>query len=67
LVFISKMSFDNTPIKLTLYYQGNVIYSETIKEEKELERVFRLLKTKKGAYRVAINSKKRGYSKNFKI
>mgnify|MGYP006126666297 CR=1 FL=1 len=67
LVFISKMSFDNAPIKITLYYEGAIIYSETIKEEKELERVFRLLKTKKGAYRVAINSKKRGYSKNFKI
>jgi hypothetical protein len=67
LVFISKMSFDNTPIKVTLYYQGDVIYSETVKEEKELERVFRLLKTKKGNYRVALNSKNRGYSKRFKI
>jgi hypothetical protein len=67
LVFISKMSFDNAPIRITLYYEGTIIYSETIKEEKELERVFRLLKTKKGAYRVAINSKKRSYSKSFKI
>ncbi|MFT5257323.1 MAG: hypothetical protein ACI8VJ_000453 [Polaribacter sp.] len=67
LVFISKMSFDNEAIKITLYYEGAVIYSETIKEGKELERIFRLLKTKKGDYRVAINSKKRGYSKSFKI
>jgi hypothetical protein len=66
-VFISKMSFNNAPIKITLYYEGEVIYSETTNEEKELKRIFRLLKTKKGDYRVAINSKNRAYSKNFKI
>ena len=67
LLLISKISLENQPIKITLYYKGDVIYTETAKDIKVLNRAFRLLKNKKGNYTAAINANGKKYSKNFKI
>ena len=67
LLLISKISLKNQPIKITLYYMDAVIYTETSKDTKVLNRALRLLKNKKGTYTVAINADNKNYSKNFKI
>ena len=67
LLLISKISLENQPIKITLYYKGDVIYTETAKDIKVLNRAFRLLKNKKGNYTATINANGKKYSKNFKI
>ena len=48
LILISKMSLENQPIKIRLYYKGEVIYTEIAKDTKILNRALRLLKNKKG-------------------
>ncbi|MFQ3297780.1 MAG: hypothetical protein ACI9H1_000127 [Polaribacter sp.] len=67
LLLISKISLKNQPIKITLYYMDAVIYTETSKDTKVLNRALRLLKNKKGTYTVAINADNKNYRKNFKI
>ena len=67
LVLISRISLNKQPVKITLYYEGNVIYTETTQDHKVLNRAFRLLKRKKGNYTVAINANNKNYSKNFII
>jgi hypothetical protein len=67
LLLISKISLEDQPVKITLYYKDAVIYTETSKDTKVLNRALRLLKNKKGTYTVAINADNKNYSKNFKI
>jgi hypothetical protein len=67
LLLISKISLEDQPVKITLYYKGDVIYTETSKDTKVLNRALRLLKNKKGNYTVAISADNKNYSKSFKI
>ena len=67
LLLISKISLEDQPVKITLYYKDAVIYTETSKDTKVLNRALRLLKNKKGTYTVAINADNKNYRKNFKI
>ena len=67
LLLISKISLENQPVKITLYYQGDIIYTENAKGAKILNRALRLLKNKKGNYTVAIKANNKNYSKSFKI
>ena len=67
LLLISKISLEDQPVKITLYYKDAVIYTETSKDTKVLNRALRLLKNKKGTYTVAINADNNNYRKNFKI
>ena len=67
LLLISKISLEDQPVKITLYYKGDVIYTETSKDTKVLNRALRLLKNKKGNYTVAISADNKNYRKNFKI
>ena len=67
LLLISKISLENQPVKITLYYMDAVINTETSKDTKVLNRALRLLKNKKGNYTVAINADNKNYSKSFKI
>ena len=67
LILISKMSLENQPIKIRLYYKGEVIYTEIAKDTKILNRALRLLKNKKGNYTVSINADNKNYSETFKI
>jgi hypothetical protein len=64
---ISKIAFDKKPSKISLYYNDEIIYSETIKSEMILNRVYKLDKDEKGDYKVVIYNNKRSYVHNFKI
>lgn len=66
-VLISKIAFDNEPMQVVLYYNDEVIFSETIKSEPILNRVYRLEKEKKGTYKVIFYNSGRSFVKSFKI
>ncbi|WP_439129820.1 hypothetical protein [Polaribacter sp.] len=66
LVLISKIDFNKEPLKVALYYKGDVIFSETFKDDSQvLNRVYRLSEKEKGNYSVVINSNERSYVQNF--
>ena len=67
LVLISKVNFDKKPVKITLFYNDEVIYSETLKGELMLKRVYRLDKELRGNYTVIVYCDDESYSNEFKI
>jgi hypothetical protein len=67
LVLISKVNFDKKPVQITLFYNDKVIYSETLKDELMLKRVYRLDKELKGKYTVIVYCDNESYSNEFKI
>lgn len=64
---ISKFSFEETSIKVTIYYKNEVIVKETVKGIDTLKRVYSLEKNKRGAYTVVINSNNRTYINEFTL
>ena len=69
LILISKITFNKEPLKVTLYYNNNKILTEDVdgKDEKILNKVYKLSKSIKGAYKVVIYSDDRMYVKDFTI
>ena len=67
LVMISKLDFDQNPLKVTLFFEGKIIFSETLKSELITNRVYKLNKEIKGVYTVVVNSNGKSYSNDFKI
>ncbi|QXP71348.1 hypothetical protein H0I29_04495 [Polaribacter sp. R2A056_3_33] len=67
LLLISKINFNNEPLKVTLYYNDETVLSETISGDKLLKRVYKLSEKEVGAYKVVISSDQRTYTKEFKI
>jgi hypothetical protein len=67
LVLISKMDFDKKPVKIALFFNGEVIYSETTKGEEMLKRVYRLDKELKGDYKVTVYCDDKSYSNEFRL
>ncbi|WP_298779138.1 hypothetical protein [uncultured Polaribacter sp.] len=66
-LMISKITFDNEPIKVELFYNDNSIYTETIHSNKIANRTYKLDKKLKGDYKVVITNNGRSYFNNFKI
>ena len=66
-VLISKKSSGNEIVKISLYYKNELIYLNTFKGEENLNKVFRLLENKKGAYKVVINGNNKYYTKEFTL
>ena len=55
-------------MNVKLYYDGELIFSENVKEEAEiLNRVYRLDETNPGAYKAVIKTNDRVYTENFRI
>ncbi|QXP65867.1 hypothetical protein [Polaribacter sp. AHE13PA] len=67
LLLISKINFNNEPLKVSLYYNDEAVLSETISGDKLLKRVYKLSEKEVGAYKVVISSDQRTYTKEFKI
>ena len=67
LILISKITFNKQPVKVILYYENEVVLSETLKGEKLVNRVYKLSKIYRGDYKVVINTDNRNYIKNFDI
>lgn len=66
-LMISKIAFDEKPLHVALYFKDEIIYSETIKGNTILNRVYKLDKRIKGNYKVVLNNNERSYINNFKI
>ena len=66
-LMISKISFDKKPSKISLYYNDEIIYSETVKSEDIFNRVYKLDKEVKGDYKVIIYNNNRSFLHNFKL
>jgi hypothetical protein len=66
-IMISKISFDNKPLEVVLYYKNEVIYSEVLKNDTIVNRVYKLDKTIKGEYTVVVRNNGRSYINEFNI
>lgn len=66
-VLISKLAVDSTEMKIDLYYENQLIYSETVIGNEILNRVYKLDRTLHGSYTAVINSNDRVFVENFRI
>lgn len=66
-LMISKIAFDAEPLKISIYYKSEIIYSETLEGEQILNRVYSLDKELKGDYKVVSYNNGRSYVNNFKL
>tara|TARA_B110001450_G_scaffold142248_1_gene133169 strand:- start:816 stop:1397 length:582 start_codon:yes stop_codon:yes gene_type:complete len=66
LLLISKVSFKE-PLNIVLYYEENTIVDEQFEGKDIINRIYKLSKAKKGAYRIVVNSDNRLFTKNFTI
>ena len=66
-ILISKIAFNKEPLKVVIYYNDEVIYSETVRGNKILNRIYSLSKKQVGKYKIIINSDNRLYIKDFTI
>lgn len=66
-VMISKIAFDEKPLQVALYFNDEIIYSETIKGDSILNRVYKLDENIKGNYKVVLYNNGRSYTNDFKI
>jgi hypothetical protein len=67
ILMISQIAFDKKPIKVVLFFDDEIIYSETIKSEVILNRVYKLDKEIKGNYKVIVYSNNKSYIQDFTI
>ena len=68
-IMLSRLSIDDKPLKVELYYSASndsssdeLIFSETIENKKVIERVYTLMKDKKGDYRIVMELDGRKFS-----
>ena len=66
-IFISKKNVKNKEVKILLYYNEELIYSNTFKEKGNLKKVFRLLESEKGTYKIVMHSNNETYSKEIEL
>ena len=67
LLLISKITFNKEPLKIVLYYDNDIIFSETLAGKELQNRVYKLSKTERKAYKVIINTGNRTYTKYFTL
>lgn len=65
LIYVSKIEFNNKPLEVDIYYNDEVVLSETLKGNEILKRTYKLSDSKSGDYTIVINSNNRSYSKSF--
>ncbi|TXD52452.1 MULTISPECIES: DUF3244 domain-containing protein [unclassified Polaribacter] len=66
-VMITRITFDKMPLKVDLYYNEEIIYSETANSDTILNKVYRLDKELKGNYKVIVRNNGRSYINEFKL
>tara|TARA_R110001606_G_C15152052_1_gene625881 strand:- start:62 stop:643 length:582 start_codon:yes stop_codon:yes gene_type:complete len=67
ILMITKIAFDAKPLQISIYYNNEIIYSETIEGDEILNRVYSLDKELKGEYKVVSYNNGRSYINNFKL
>lgn len=66
-LLVSKVAFDSKPVDIFIYYKSEIIFSETVKNDEIINRIYRLDKKEKGLYTVVLKSNDRSFSNNFEI
>ncbi|MGZ0015624.1 hypothetical protein [Yeosuana sp. AK3] len=71
-IYMNKLALNEEPLNVTIHYVGyhggkELIYSETIKNTKSIERAYKLMKSNKGNYIVTIHSDNRTYYEYFTL
>lgn len=66
-LMISKLSFDPKDTKVEIYYEDELIHSETVKGNEVLKRVYKLDHTLNGDYTAIIRANDRVFVENFKL
>lgn len=66
IVLISSITFDKKPLEIDIYYDNEIIYSETATSNSLVNRVYRLDKKMKGDYIVIVRNNERMYRNEFK-
>jgi len=67
ILMISKINFHKKPMKIALYFDNEIIYSENLESEEIFNRIYKLDKEIKGEYSVVLNINSRSYSHKFKL
>ena len=69
LVLISRLSLNEKPLELTIYYvnNGDFIFSEKFENEKSIERVYNFSKSRKGAYKIVFKTEGREFIETIRI
>lgn len=66
LVFISKLALHNEPLKIEVYYEklsgSDLMLSETIKDTKNIERVYKLTGLENGDYKIVFHTNEREFT-----
>ena len=65
-LMISRISFDKKPLEIYIYYNNEIIYSETATSDAILNRIYSLDKELKGNYRVVAYNNGKIYKNEFK-
>ena len=68
-IYLNKLALNEEPLKVKIYYgdDNELIYSETIKNTKNIGKAYRLLKDATGSYKVELNSDGRTYYEYFTL
>ncbi len=66
-LMVSKIAFDKQPSEIYIYYNDEVIYTESVESEEIINRIYSLDKNVKGQYTVVLRNNGRTFSNNFKI
>ncbi|MGJ8548545.1 hypothetical protein [Winogradskyella wichelsiae] len=66
-IIISKLALNSAEMKVDLYFENELIHTETIKGGEIINRVYKLDKKIKGEYTAVVSSNNREYIENFKI
>lgn len=66
-VFISKLALNKNKMNVKIYFEDELIYSDTLSGEKILNRIYKLNNKLKGNYTTVINTDNRVFVENFKL
>ena len=66
-VIITKLALDDPEMEVELYFENDLIHSETVKGNEVLTRVYKLDKTIKGDYTAIVKTNGRVFVENFKL
>lgn len=64
-LMITQIAFDKKPLEVEIYYNNEIIYSETVTGDAILNRIYRLDEEMVGDYKVVLNKNNRSYTKEF--
>ena len=66
-IYITSLSLDKSPLKVEIYYESSEtsfddkIFSETIENKIDIQRIYRLDKSKKGTYTIILTTKGKSF------